>query len=462
MRDYDITSAESIINYAKKLKDKNLLELYKDLIDKYPYQGKGKFGQMIEKYHFKYEPNSDTEPDFPEAGLELKTTPLKILKNGEYRSKERLVLNIINYFNVVSEDFENSSFWRKNKHLLIIFYLWEKDLKEIEYLIKLIDDWEYPEEDLKVIKHDWNKINNKIKAGKAHELSEGDTFYLGACTKGSTAAKSLKEQPYSSILAKQRAYSLKQGYVNHIIANISKNEDEIYGKIIKQPEILEKHNLEDIVLAYFSPFYGKSPKEIEKHFKSNLNEKAKNYFANLTKLILGIKLDKQIEEFNKAGIIVKTIRLKENEMPKEDVSFPTFKYEELINTEWEDSDFKNILESKFFFVFYQYQNEKLILRKAQFWNMPNNDIMQAKEVWDKTINIIKTGNIVKSMSDSGRRFTNFPKKSENKVSHVRPHARNAQDTYPLPVIDKFTGLKDYTKHCFWLNAKYIKEYIYLS
>ena len=63
-------------------------------------------------------------------------------------------------------------------------------------------------------------ITNKIKIGKAHELSEGDTFYLGAATKGSKGGN-LRGQPYSKILAKQRAYSFKQGYVNHIIASIA-------------------------------------------------------------------------------------------------------------------------------------------------------------------------------------------------------------------------------------------------
>ena len=58
---------------------------------------------------------------------------------------------------------------------------------------------------------------SKIRAGKAEELSEGDTLYLGACTKGSTAASSYRSQPYSTGLAKQRAFSLKSKYLNFII-----------------------------------------------------------------------------------------------------------------------------------------------------------------------------------------------------------------------------------------------------
>ncbi len=460
MQKYDVTSADSIIEFAKLLKDKTLRETCSSEIEEHGYKGKGNFGQILEKFYFGYEPNSDAEPDFLEAGMELKSSPLKILKNGEYRSKERLVLNIINYLEVHKETFEDSSFWKKNAHLLLVFYLWEANTDILDYIIKLVDDWSYPNEDLKIIKHDWETINQKIKDGKAHEISEGDTFYLGACTKGSTALKSLREQPFNSEKAKQRAYSLKQGYVNHIIAKISKEEKGTFGKIIQKPEILDKENIEDFIISKFETFYNKTAQQIEKHFNLKLNQKAKSYFANLTNSILGIGLNRRIEEFEKADIIVKTIRLKENNLPKEDISFPTFKYNEIIETDWEDSDFKNILESKFFFVFYQFENDKLILKKVKFWNMPQTDIKEAKKVWDKTKRNIKAGLIVEEVTKTGRRLTHFPKKSENKVSHVRPHARNADDTYPLPQKDKLTGMKEYTKHCFWLNAKYVKDEIY--
>ena len=62
-------------------------------------------------------------------------------------------------------------------------------------------------------------------------------------------------------------------------------------------------------------------------------------------------LGPEIEEFEKADIQVKTIRLKENNLPKEHVSFKNFKYEEIIKLDWEESDLKHILEQKFFLVF---------------------------------------------------------------------------------------------------------------
>lgn len=58
---------------------------------------KGGFGQLIEKYLFGMDNNSDSGPDFMPAGIELKVTPYKRIKKNELSAKERLVLNIIDY-----------------------------------------------------------------------------------------------------------------------------------------------------------------------------------------------------------------------------------------------------------------------------------------------------------------------------------------------------------------------------
>lgn len=462
---YNPSDKNSIIEYAKKLKGKSLRQVCDPKVLEHSYSGKGNFGQVLEKFYFGYEPNSLAEADFAQIGMELKSSPLKQLKNDEFRSKERLVLNIINYVNVVNQNFENSDFFKKNASILLIFYLHQAGFDILDYLIKLVDEWSFPSTDLEIIKKDWELITKKIADGKAHELSEGDTFYLGACTKGANAL-SVRKQPFSEIPAKQRAYSFKQGYVNHIIASIANESKGIYGKLIPNAQIAKKQTIEEIVVSKFKPFYGKTEEEIIKILKIDINIKAKSFHANLTKAILGIELDKEIEEFEKAEIIVKTVRLKENDLPKEDISFPNFKYQEIVNEDWENSDFKDILEHKFLFVFFQFENEKLILRKVKFWNMPYLDLIEVEKVWAKTKQIIAKGEIVKEIKTNKKgkeiRFTNFPSKKFSSISHVRPHATNALDTFELPKKDKLTKQNEYTKHCFWLNNTYVKNEIYLK
>lgn len=457
---YPRNDKHAIIAFAKHLKGLSLRVACGEQILRHGYTGKGRFGQLLEKFYFQYAPNATAAPDFPEAGLELKSSPLKQLKNGEYRAKERLVLNMINYIKLVNERFEASAFWTKNNHLLLVFYLHEVDVSVLDYVVKLVDEWRFPSDDLAVIKQDWETIKAKVAAGKAHELSEGDTFYLGACTKGANA-QSTRRQPMNNTPAKQRAYALKQGYINHIIASLGAQEAETYGKRLSQPIIGDGQNIAQTIITRLQAFYGQSAEEILEHLGTNVNLAAKDGYARLTKAMLGASPDTEIAEFEKAEIVIKTVRLEENDMPKESLSFASFAYTQLVKESWQASSFRHMLERKFLFVFFKRQNHHIVLKKAALWNMPYEDINEAKQVWQQTREIVASGNIVRYIK-GGSRYTNFPKKADNRVSHVRPHAQNAADTYPLPVADQETGARAYTKHCFWLNNTYVKEEIYLK
>lgn len=471
---YNPDDRDSVLSFAKRLRNKTLRSMCNVDILEHMYQGKGNFGQVLERYYFRYVPNSLAEPDFPKIGLELKSSPLKQLKTGEYRSKERLVLNIINYFNVAEQEFENSDFLKKNAKLLLIFYLYQVGIDILDFPIKIVDEWDFSLTDLEVIKNDWLTIKRKVADGKAHELSEGDTFYLGACTKGVNSS-SMRKQPFSCTLAKQRAFSFKQGYVNHIIASLSSQQNESFGKLI--PSLLEakKKTIEEIVLEKFRPFYGRDIDELVEIFHlHDINTRSKQYFSSISKAILNkileVPLEKNasnyLEEFYKAEIKIKTVRLKENNLPKEDISFPTFKYDEIIVENWEESVIKETLEHKFLFVFFQFVGNRLILRKVAFWNMPYSDMLEVEKVWEKTKEIVLNGDVVRKVKinkkGEERNQTNFPDKKFNHVSHVRPHAKTKNDSYQLPTRDKVTGLNEYTKHCFWLNNSYIRDEIFLK
>lgn len=464
MLDYDNTCAESIVEYAKKLKGKSLLEACGETIKDHGYRGKGNFGQLLEKYYFRFEPNSDAEADFYEAGIELKSSPLKQLKNKEYRAKERLVLNIINYLDIHEEEFEDSTFYQKNKHLLLVLYLHEKGVDVIDLIIHLVDEWKFPETDLQIIRHDWETIVNKIRQGKAHELSEGDTFYLGAATKGSTAESSMRKQPFSKKKARQRAFSFKQSYLNHIISTIAKDEKKVYGKIIKHPEILEKTSIEEYIVSLFEPYYNLSPQEIEDRIGVELSKRPKNYLANLTNLIFGLDVKEKLgnyEEFQKADIEIKTVKLLEDNMPSQHVSFRNFKFKEIVNTSWENSEWYSTVNKKMFFVFYKVIDGATTLTKVKFWNMPNEDIKEAEKVWRATKRLVKQGKIIKGYSKDGEiTYNHLPKSTENRVSHVRPKGGSKNTTYKLPVTDLFSGDKEFTRQCFWFNKKYVRDEIY--
>lgn len=108
---YDIKSATSIFEYSKGLLGNTLRDFVWDNYE--PKKGKGSLGQMVENIFFLLETNNYAGADFSEAGMELKCTPLKKSKQENYLIKERLVCNMINYCDVVKDDFEHSHFYLK-------------------------------------------------------------------------------------------------------------------------------------------------------------------------------------------------------------------------------------------------------------------------------------------------------------------------------------------------------------
>ena len=221
---YDINDKNSILEFTKRLTGKSLRDVLPSNLTKQIEEqlisagNKGKLGHKVEKHFFGYKLNSSDEPDFP-CGLELKVTPLKCLKNGSLSPKERLVCNIINYMEIINERWETSSFLNKNREILMLRYVDPLDSTVSQLDYKFLDVRIHnliTSDDLEQFEEDWNFIVNKIRLGKAHKLSESDTKFLGACSKGADKT-STRHQPYSNEMAMQRAFSFKTQYMRVLL-----------------------------------------------------------------------------------------------------------------------------------------------------------------------------------------------------------------------------------------------------
>lgn len=413
--------------------------------------GKGAVGTVLEESWFGYKPNNESEPDFPEAGVELKATPYIKKKSGDIRAKERLVCNIINYMTEYSENFLTSDFWHKCKRLLIMSYEYKKDVPKSDFTIDKAILFSFPDEDLVIIQEDWQKIIDKIKKGEAHLITEGDTMYLAACTKGANAS-SVRQQPFNQIPAKQRAYSLKSSYMTYILQSyvFGNKKDE---HIVKDWHELEHQTFEEYVARKLRPYYGKSQEALKKIF--NVDTQSKSVNEILLAHMLGIegKVSKSAE-FKNADILPKTIRVQANGHIRESMSFPYFDFNEILNEGWETSKLWEYLEPvKFMFVIFQ-ENQfgEYIFSQIKFWNMPADDLEEVHKVWEKTRQIINQG-VELAPTKHGIK-NNLPKRKDNRVAHVRPHGENSKDTLPLP------DGRQMVKQCFWLNNTYIEQVIH--
>ncbi len=137
------------------------------------------------------------------------------------------------------------------------------------------------------------------------------------------------------------------------------------------------------------------------------------------------------------------------------MSFPTFKYREVIDEVWDGdeeegesrAEFQKQLETRFFSVVYRCEDkckkeEERTLEKVFFWTVPTQDLEEANRVWLETVKRVKSG-----------RADDLPGAKWSPVAHVRHHAQDANDTYETPHGQQVT------KKCFWLNVDYLKKMI---
>lgn len=428
---YDPNDAESIIEYAGRLTGRTLREMTGASSIDNPRKRRGAFGSALEELYFHLPPNSRPTADFDGAGLELKSTPLKKVRTGELSAKERLVISQINYMSAVNEDFEHSHLMEKAKSILLVSYLYEPDKSPLDYVIQAVVRWGFPKEDLPQIKHDWETVVEKIRAGHAEDISCSDTMYLEACTKAKDATVRTR-QPFSPVEAKPRAWALKASYMTAVqrrmldgLENIPRGEDE------------KGLNLIELLRMRFSPYLGMTEEELAGKFGVS---KSKNRCARITKKILGVADDSEIEEFAKAGIVPKTIRLKRSGRPKEALSFPAFSYLDLAARDFEESDFLTYLLQKHLFVLYREDEvSKYRLWDICFWQMPEKDLEEARRCYDQMRENVRRGRADISV-----------KSTENRCCHVRPHGRDSRDTRPQPFGPPVV------KKCFWLNQSYLQ------
>lgn len=483
---YDKREPKSIERYAQLLLGKTFQQVLDDdnSSDKENQNNRGDLGQLIERHHFHYECNSDSNPDFPEAGVELKVTPYKVNTNGSFSAKERLVLTKINYMDIVHEEFDTGHFWNKSKLILLIYYLYQKEIsKRFEYEIKYSKLFTPPAEDVVIIRKDYDIIVNKIKAGLAHELSESDTMYLGACTKGAKGTDRTR-QPFSDIEAKPRAFSFKQSYMTYVLNSYIVPGKDTYEPVLTAIELVDQ-TFEQALQKRLQKYVGLYEKEIAKRLDIEINENNKSYEASLVCNMLDVK-STRVEEFLKAGILVKILRYrkqksKNQEFRLEDINFSELNQEcfdaDILDEEtgeisgWEYSELYSLLKDrKYLFAIFWETEEGNVFKGCQLWGMPDGDIEKVRLAWNEVKEIVRDG-VKMELVPYGKSFrveNNLPGISHNGIFHIRPHATKSFYEFRDGSIfgsgaigdsDLLPSGERITRQAYWLNRSYIDSQI---
>jgi DNA mismatch repair protein MutH len=466
---YDNSNITSIVKYANKLIGKTI----DNIIISSPYENiyktkdKGNIGKIIEKHWFDIEPNSSSLPDFDKVGVELKIIPL-IQQKTKIAVKERTKVCSIDYKKLILETWDKSHAKEKLNKVLFIYYMYDKDNIK-NSLIKKIDLWELSQGNNEfIIKYDWLNVQQKVKDGYAHELSESLCKVLAPSRSGSGGKdkngklKDLVIQPIQkySNEALKRSFALKQSFTNQRWNELNKKIN--YESIIDSIEIKDFNNFDKLILDKINLYKDKSLTELSDIFNLKLTNNSKSKEASIVKKAIGFKSVKsKIKEFEQLGIIVKTInvRIKDNK-PFEGILFPAMKLKEFEIEKWEESIFKEYINKILFIPIYKEKDKvplnKKYLGKAFFWSPSLEEKNIINKEWEQYKYEVINGQckVHKKVIKSKKGFkeiSELTKESGTSIIHMRPHGQNSNDR------DEDSIGNSIVKQCFWLNKNFIQK-----
>lgn len=454
----EYNSLDELLEKTENIKGKCLNDLVSDENlfnneEKF-HKRKGVLGDLVETEFYGYANNNVSKADFEKLGIELKTTGLKINKNGTVSAKERLALSMINYFDLVNETFESSHLLEKNEKILILWYIYIKkvkvrDLKFVEYFIFCLL------RDKDIIKNDYNIIQEKVKKGLAHELSEGDTTYLGAFTKASNGSVT-RVQPNSQVLAKPRAFCLKQSYMTSIIRNHCDGGSKISHEYV---------SIMDYVYKKLKPYLGKSQLEIADEIGLRFDKVPKNLNKMISDKLIGKEkdLEKEFDIFKNSLYLIKNSPVQSDFWPLERMTFPVLRVSQF-DLDWDESYWKSYFEQVTIIVICYEGNRNTkngyrILKDVKKISFNDNDLESIKIAFNSikdAINKYKTDKVKRSM-DSYFKFLPTPNKFPNQIIEITPKASRGKNSY-----QNFFTEGDSTKTAFALTKPLLYEKFKLS
>ncbi|MBR0473341.1 MAG: hypothetical protein IJI98_11690 [Methanosphaera sp.] len=448
---------DELLDYTKNIVGKSINDIVKDKEDFNDTHSmnktKGILGNLVETEFYHYSVNNDPNADFDNLGVELKVAGLIEGKNG-LRVKERLVLTMINYMNIVNETFDTSHLIEKNKLILILWYNYVKglDCKDYKFinffLLSLFRDKE-------IIENDYNIIRNKVLEGKAHELSEGDTTYLGACTKASKSTDRT-QQPKSSIPAKPRAFCLKHSYMKLLYEEMSSDNFHF-------PSERKKHNYLSVieyVESKLKPYFNKTQKQICDELNINIENNPKNINKMISDKIIGKDKDLiNIDEiFKYSTYIIKNSPYYGDNKPKERMSFRNISLSELEES-WDNSEWKlyfeqvTIINIRYFYENSKSKNGTGILKDVKKITFNNQDLESMK----KTYNMLRLAIQKYKNRELGEEIENYfqllptPNSFEGQILDILPKRSRGKNSYKT----LFDNNNDTTKVAFALTKDFL-------
>ena len=422
--DYRTATREQINEVARSLLGKRLIDLDPSvpMVPSSP-KNKGVVGMIYERA-FGIPPNSRPEADFPGAGIELKSVPIKLI-SGEARAKERVSLTMIDFAALPAERWETARVRKKLNDLLLIFYRWDPLLPIARFETLAAEIWRPDDESLRQMRLDWESVQALVASDRRSEVSEGATRLLGAATKGPGHGST------------SRAWSLKQTFVGYIYSSIISRTVEPVSSAADPAAAFEQE-----VLGQLRPYVGKRVSDMAVA-AGRADRQGKAAAAQVVRDLLGQGAKGRHGGFERFGIETKVVPVSGAGRVIEAMSFPAFVHEELVFETWDASDLLARIQRILIVPIHRERRaplEDMRLGRPFFWSPTRPELERIRVEWEHFRALIEAG-----------KARELPKPSETQYIHVRPKARDARDR------DQAPGGFDVIKKCFWLNQPYLER-----
>lgn len=493
---------EYVFHLLESVKGKTLGEVDKSrqfdrTIDKPKITGIA--GDVIEQSVFGYERDSNQECDIEIDGqlVELKTTGVRVPKgdlkyargkvgpayNIYLGAKEGISITNVTFDPTYQTDFLTSHFWEKAERLLIVFYEYNKydvvpaaayaNFPIVGYCLntfsdeekaKLTKDWELVRDHLKVVYSQYPNENDR------NEHLVGFTHLLRPNLMLIELVPGFKKKPSGSY--QKPRYRLKQTFVDYIVrGHFSKSR--VNNEVSLGEGFSSFAQLDARCHLLTSQFRGKTFAELKSIFNLTANiPTTKDFGAKCVLKMFDANCSRlnQISDFNKAGIICKTITVTPTGSRTEDMKLSHVDFDEWAdrNNDFEESDiYLYFVEHSFLCpIFCEQDNsdptkttfegfKRFAFDEAfiegevrRMWEDSRNLIHQNTLAWEYVYD--KNGN--KRMNNTGSYMgaPNLPKSSDYEV-FFRGGANDSREESRTECVNGIRMLPQF----FWLKGSFI-------
>lgn len=487
-------------------------------------------GDIIEQSVFGYQRDHAQECDIEIDGVltELKTTGVRVPKkeaklvegkigdayNKHLAAKEGVTITNVTFEPTYQKDFMTSHFWEKSEHILFVFYEYKSYATVLasEYADFPIVDYcynKFQDDDLKRLKCDWEVVRDYLKKiyesystqAERYKHLDGFTHELRPKLSCTELVPSFKFSEEKNQAVQKPRYRLKKTFVDYIVrGHFDKSRAHSEVKLKESFDSFDSLDARCHLLA--EKYKGTTLQQFHDvyHVKGSINDK--NFAEKCVLFMFATEAKKlnSIADFNKCGIIAKTITLKPGGKRTEDMKLQHIDFEEWgsRNQEFEESDVysyfcehsflcpvfcergktermkcdtsdlkeaadKRVLEEIGKTTFEGFKrfafDDKFIDQEVKrTWSDSRSLIFNHELKWEYVLD--KNGNKKQNKSGSYMGAPNFPKSAEYQV-FFRGGQADSSDKYRIEEVNCIKMLPQY----FWLKGTYIadklKEIAYL-